>query len=49
MEKQTKFILGLAAIGAGAYLLWKQSQAKKTNYAGLVGKKNGWWASLANF
>lgn len=38
MEKQTKLILGLAAIGAGVYLFWKQS--KKTNYTGVDGRRN---------
>lgn len=30
MEKQTKLLLGLGLIGAGGYMLWKQSQKPAT-------------------
>ena len=37
MEKQTKLLLGLGLIGAGAYMLWKQSQKPATTTASFGG------------
>lgn len=39
MEKQTKLLLGIGLIGAGAYMLWKQNQKPAASFGGPIGRR----------
>jgi hypothetical protein len=50
MDKNTKIALGLAVVGVGAYLIYKQTQKPVTtaNYSGVVGNRQRLMSGMRN-
>jgi hypothetical protein len=48
MDKNTKIALGLAVVGVGAYLIWKQTQKPAATAASFVGNRQRLMSGMRN-